>query len=65
MRRATRERSFVIPVAISSKFKPSEKTFNSSKPRLLQLGTAPNKNISRLVEALSGIPCHLVIVWEY
>jgi glycosyltransferase involved in cell wall biosynthesis len=52
----------VIPVAISPKFKYKEKQFNKSCPRILQVGTAPNKNIPRLIEALKGIPCILNIV---
>ncbi len=53
---------FVIPVAVSSMYQPSPKSFNVVKPRLLQIGTAPNKNIPRLIEAIRGIPCTLVIV---
>lgn len=52
----------VIPVAISAKFVQKGKTFDKGNPRLLQLGTAPNKNIPRLAEALRGIPCTLDIV---
>ncbi|HVY74777.1 MAG TPA: glycosyltransferase family 1 protein [Puia sp.] len=52
----------VIPVAISDKFVQKKKSFNRENPRLLQIGTAPNKNIQRLAEALQGIPCILDIV---
>ncbi|OQP66881.1 hypothetical protein A3860_00490 [Niastella vici] len=52
----------VIPVAISSKFKKAEKPFNKECPRILQVGTAPNKNIPKLIEALQGLPCVLNIV---
>ena len=52
----------VIPVAISCRFTRKEKQFNKECPRILQVGTAPNKNIPRLIEALSGIPCLLNIV---
>ena len=52
----------VIPVAISPKFQAVEKPFNKQKPRILQLGTAPNKNIPGLIEALKGIPCVLNII---
>lgn len=52
----------VIPVAISDAFKPHEKIFNASKPVILQLGAADNKNIPRLIEALRGIDCQLEIV---
>jgi glycosyltransferase involved in cell wall biosynthesis len=52
----------VIPVAISDRFTPKQKAFDADCPRILQLGTAPNKNIPRLAEALQGIPCILDIV---
>jgi glycosyltransferase involved in cell wall biosynthesis len=52
----------VIPVAISDRFVVKEKSFNKSKPVILQIGTAHNKNIPRLVEALQGISCTLHIV---
>ena len=52
----------VIHNPIDSSFKPLPNSFNKTKPTILQLGTAPNKNIERLLEALKGIPCHLEIV---
>lgn len=36
--------------------------FTHRQPRLLQLGTAPHKNLSRLIAALEGMPCLLTIV---
>ncbi len=55
----------VIPVAISQKFKNVPATFNTANPRILQVGTAPNKNIPRLIEALKGIPCTINIVGKH
>jgi glycosyltransferase involved in cell wall biosynthesis len=52
----------VIPVAISDSFRFSAKPFDEQCPRILQIGTAPNKNIERLIEALRGISCRLVII---
>lgn len=52
----------VIPVAVSSDYFPSSKKFNHNKPIILQIGTAPNKNLLRLFEALEGLQCHLMIV---
>jgi glycosyltransferase involved in cell wall biosynthesis len=52
----------VIPVAVSEIFKPSPKVFNKTQPQLLQIGTAPNKNIPRLIEAIKGLNCTLMIV---
>jgi glycosyltransferase involved in cell wall biosynthesis len=52
----------VIPVAISPDFRYKYKPFNKVRPVLLQVGTAPNKNIPKLIEALVGLPCVLHIV---
>ncbi|MCP9787690.1 glycosyltransferase [Cyanobium sp. Maggiore-St4-Cus] len=55
-------RIHVVPVSISPSFHPSSKTFNREKPRILQIGTKPNKNIPRLVQALRGVNCTLVLI---
>jgi len=52
----------VIPVAISPQFTWSAKTFNKQCPVILQVGTAPNKNIPNLILALKGLPCLLQVV---
>lgn len=52
----------VVPVCISSNFIPYDKRFNTIKPKILQIGTAENKNLLRLVSALQGIPCLLEII---
>jgi glycosyltransferase involved in cell wall biosynthesis len=52
----------VIYFLSNSKFRRSEKAFNNNMPVLLQIGTAPNKNILRLIEAIKDIKCKLVIV---
>ncbi len=52
----------VIYVAISGKFQRKERAFNKNEPRILQVGAAHNKNIPRLIEALEGISCVLVII---
>lgn len=54
----------VIHNNVSEEFRPVPKLFNSKKPRILQIGTNPNKNIPRLAEALAGLPCTLVIVGQ-
>lgn len=51
----------VVHVAITPRFQPMPNSF-SSTPKLLQLGTAPNKNIPRLMEAIAGLNVHLTIV---
>jgi glycosyltransferase involved in cell wall biosynthesis len=54
----------VVYVPILSSFKPHPKEFNKGKPVILQIGTKPNKNVMRLVEAVHEIPCRLEIVGE-
>jgi len=55
----------VVPVAISESFKRVDKPFNKINPRILQIGTAPNKNIGRLIQALKGLDCTLVIIGKH
>lgn len=52
----------VVPVAISEKFMHRPRVFDTRCPRILQVGTASNKNVPRLARALRGLPCTLVIV---
>jgi len=52
----------VVYVCINNSFKKNSKPFNTDKPRILQLGTASNKNIQRLIPALQNIRCKLVII---
>ncbi len=56
------ERIHVIPVCVSSAFQPEPHLFNSVCPRVLQIGTKTNKNVLRLVQALTGLPVELDIV---
>ncbi|MEB3255703.1 MAG: glycosyltransferase family 1 protein [Synechococcaceae cyanobacterium] len=55
-------RIHVVPVSISPAFAYSPQPFNDRSPRILQVGTTPNKNIPRLAQALRGIECTLVII---
>jgi len=43
-------------------FRP--KPFNERNPTILQIGTQPHKNVQRLVEALRGVACKLLIVGD-
>lgn len=54
----------IIPCCVSREFKYSKKVFCKNFPSILQVGTFPNKNIERLILALKGIQCELVIVGE-
>jgi glycosyltransferase involved in cell wall biosynthesis len=52
----------VVHNCVSSNFRPSPKIFNKSKPVILQMGVKPNKNLNRVIQAITGIPCVLQIV---
>ena len=52
----------MIPVAVSEVFRPTPKIFDEKCPVILQIGTAENKNILRLIEAISHIHCQLVVI---
>ena len=52
----------VINNAVGSYIKQSEKVFNYDSPVLLFIGTLPNKNLNRVIEALQGFKCTLNIV---
>jgi len=52
----------VIPDPLVDGFSYSEKRFNKTQPIILQVGTSANKNLPKLIEALEGIKCRLVIV---
>jgi glycosyltransferase involved in cell wall biosynthesis len=40
------------------------KDFAAVRPTILQLGTAPNKNLERLIRAVADIPCRLRIIGQ-
>ena len=54
----------VVYVPISASFTFQPKAFNKKEPIILQIGTKPNKNVGRLVQALIGIQCRLEIIGE-
>lgn len=51
----------VIPNPVSSIFARSSKNF-SKRPTILQVGTAPNKNLKKLIAAIAPIRCHLLVL---
>jgi glycosyltransferase involved in cell wall biosynthesis len=62
---AIRERKIkVIPNFVDPEFKFSERPFANEQPRVLHIGTTPNKNLAKVIAALRGIPCVLVIVGQ-
>lgn len=52
----------VVPNCITGGLVAFTKKFNSKQPRILQIGTKENKNLARVIDALTGIACILVIV---
>ena len=52
----------VIYCPVSPDFKLSLKSFYATQPRVLQVGTSPNKNLYRVIKALTGLTCHLRII---
>lgn len=56
------EKIIVVHNCISPSIKYSEHTFNSHKPNILHIGTAHNKNLERLIEAIDGMQVKLTIL---
>ncbi len=52
----------VIPDPVGKEIRFSQRRFNKDMPVLLFVGTTPNKNLERVVQALNGIPCELEII---
>lgn len=55
----------VIPDPLNSFITFSEKPFNKSKPVILFIGSTPNKNLPRTIEAIAGISCHLELLGKF
>jgi glycosyltransferase involved in cell wall biosynthesis len=58
----TSNRIIVIADPLPRGYEYRPKSFNSDYPWILQVGTAPHKNVGRLVQALSGLPCKLHMI---
>lgn len=56
------DKVFVIPDCYSKAFGPRPKEFNSTCPRILQIGTKPNKNLNRVISALQDVRCVLHVI---
>jgi len=56
------EKVVVIHNCISPEIKAFPKEFNNQKPNILHIGTAHNKNLERLIEAVDGLPVKLTIL---
>jgi glycosyltransferase involved in cell wall biosynthesis len=58
------EKIVVIPNPINEAIYYSAKDFDAACPVILFLGSTPNKNLARVIPALKGISCRLVIVGQ-
>jgi len=58
----TSDRIVVIADPIPQGYESRPRAFNTDCPRILQVGTAPHKNIERLVQAIKGFRCKLHII---
>src|SRR5579872_75281 len=56
------EKIVVIPNPVGEHIYYREKAFDRDCPVILFIGSTPNKNLDRVVEALAGIPCILEII---
>lgn len=56
------EKIVVIPNFLDPAFQVMRRPFNTGLPVVLFIGTAPNKNLSRVIEAVAGLTVHLLIV---
>lgn len=54
----------VIPTVVDPRFTREEKEFNTECPTILLIGSAPNKNLKRVLQATKGLTVHLSIVAE-
>jgi glycosyltransferase involved in cell wall biosynthesis len=52
----------IVYVPLDPRFVAKLTGFNAERPRILQIGTALNKNLKRLIPALSTVTCKLVII---
>jgi glycosyltransferase involved in cell wall biosynthesis len=59
-----RKNIHVIPTVVDPRFMREEKEFNTQCPTILLIGSAPNKNLKRVLQATKGLTVHLSIVAE-
>ena len=54
----------VVHCCVGNDFIPAPKQFNAAEPEILHLGTGANKNLERLVPALTGLLCRLNVLGQ-
>jgi glycosyltransferase involved in cell wall biosynthesis len=52
----------IVYASLAREFVSHPAAFNSACPRILMVGTAPNKNLERMAEALRGLPCRVELI---
>jgi len=52
----------VVHCNVSPVFVPVPTVFNSTTPRILLIGTTPNKNLERVAKALRGLRCEVELI---
>ena len=52
----------VVPNCVGPDFAASPKSWPAGRPRLLQVGTTPNKNLGRLADAIAGLDVDLAVL---
>ena len=53
----------VIEIPLDENLSAGEKEeFNADCPKILQIGTAPHKNLANVIKAIHGIKCELIII---
>ena len=58
------EKVVVIPNPVNEAIYHSPRGFDEASPVILFLGSTPNKNLARVIPALEGISCRLVVVGQ-
>lgn len=58
------DRVVVVPVSVAEELQYRSAEFRAECPVVLQVGVKHNKNVPRLIEALSGLSCILKVVGE-
>jgi glycosyltransferase involved in cell wall biosynthesis len=56
------EKIMVVHNCVSPAIQAVPEHFNAAQPTILHIGTAHNKNLERLIEALEGLPVKLIIL---
>lgn len=52
----------VVYSCVAPEFTPQPAVFNATRPTILMLGAAPNKNLERMASALAGLRCAIELI---